>query len=348
MKPLALETALSGSFPRGMASKEILNEEGELISLEISPAFHGLRLDQAMTAHLDKLSRSYIQKLIAENAVTISGAVVTKAAQRVKAGDSIEIWMTPSVQDAAFQPEAMDLDIRYEDEHVLVLCKPAGLVVHPAPGNWSGTLMNGLMFARPDLMLLPRAGIVHRLDKDTSGLMVVAKTRQAMDGLVQQLAARSVKRRYWALTPRRWDLARSLVVDKPIGRDSRQRQRMAVVSADSSGAKEAITDILLLEASHAGALIECRLRTGRTHQIRVHMASLRHPLLGDDVYGGERAVGMRRQALHAFALAFDHPMQFGVSVSIFAGAPADFAHAVKDLGLDYNVVLGSEATFSSL
>jgi 23S rRNA pseudouridine1911/1915/1917 synthase len=342
MNDLASKTLLLSSSLGGIESNDIIREGAELVSMEVSTLFHGFRLDQAITTHLDKLSRSYVQKLIAENAVAVSGKIVAKASHKVKAGDLIDIWMTPSVQDAGFLPEALDLDIRFEDEHVLVICKPAGLVVHPAPGNWSGTLMNGLMFARPDLMLLPRAGIVHRLDKDTSGLMVVAKTRQAMDGLVQQLAARSVKRRYWALTPRRWDLAQCLVVEKPIGRDPRQRQRMAVVSLDSSGAKEAITDLVLLESGPLGALIECRLRTGRTHQIRVHMASLRHPLLGDDVYGGVTTMGMRRQALHAFSLAFDHPIEVGKTVSVYAGAPADFCNALQVLGLEYNVDAGFE------
>jgi 23S rRNA pseudouridine1911/1915/1917 synthase len=225
----------------------------------------------------------------------------------------------------------MTIDVVFEDEHLLVIDKPAGLVVHPAPGNWSGTLLNGLLARDSQAMLLPRAGIVHRLDKDTSGLMVVARTRATMDALVGKIAAREVSRQYVALAHRQWGGARVRHVDAPIGRDPRNRLRMAVVDSG----KPATTTFELLQEAEAGCWVRATLGTGRTHQIRVHMAHIGHPLVADELYGGAPAGGLARQALHAYRLAFDHPVS-GRALEFHAPLPADLRQALGLWSLRYN------------
>jgi 23S rRNA pseudouridine1911/1915/1917 synthase len=225
----------------------------------------------------------------------------------------------------------MTLDVVFEDEHLLVVNKPAGLVVHPAPGNWSGTLLNGLLARDAGAALLPRAGIVHRLDKDTSGLMVVARTRAAMDALVQRIAAREVSRQYVALAHRSWGGAAVRHVNAPIGRDPRNRLRMAVVDSG----KAATTTFELLEDAQQGCWVRATLGTGRTHQIRVHMAHIGHPLVADELYGGAAAAGLARQALHAVRLAFAHPAT-GEALEFHAPLPADLRQALNAWGLRYN------------
>jgi 23S rRNA pseudouridine1911/1915/1917 synthase len=212
-----------------------------------------------------------------------------------------------------------------------VLNKPPGLVVHPAPGNWSGTLLNGLLARDAGAMVLPRAGIVHRLDKDTSGLMVVARTRAAMDALVQKIAAREVSRQYVALAHRSWGAGGPRHVAEPIGRDPRNRLRMAVVDTG----KPAATTFELLQDAEEGCWVRATLQTGRTHQIRVHMAHIGHPLVADELYGGAAAAGLARQALHAFRLGFEHPMT-GAPLEFHAPLPADLRDALKAWGLKYN------------
>jgi 23S rRNA pseudouridine1911/1915/1917 synthase len=212
-----------------------------------------------------------------------------------------------------------------------------GLVVHPAPGNWSGTLLNGLLERYPNAVLLPRAGIVHRLDKDTSGLMVVARTRLVMDDLVEKIAAREVSRLYLALGNRTWIGPKERDVNESIGRDPRNRLRMAVVSLDKTAGKTAKTSFKLLQNCEQGCLVLCRLHTGRTHQIRVHMAHIGHPLVADSVYGGAQAAGMQRQALHAEQLAFEHPVT-GQAMHFVASLPQDFKQALTNWGLSYNGV----------
>ena len=229
----------------------------------------------------------------------------------------------------------MDIAVVHEDEHVLVIDKPAGLVVHPAPGNWRGTLLNGLLARDEKARFLPRAGIVHRLDKDTSGLMVVARTRQAMDSLVAGIAAREVSRKYLALAHRAWSGPAERTVATAIGRDPRNRLRMAVVDLAQHSGKTARTDVRVLDKCEQGAWVECTLHTGRTHQIRVHMASLGHPLVADVLYGGTPTAGMERQALHAFRLAFAHPAT-GDPLTFESPMPADLAGAVAAWGLHYN------------
>ena len=309
--------------------------ETELRNLTVSPAQHGDRIDRALAQAAAEFSRSYLQQLIEEGAVSLNGQTVAKSAQRVKAGDLVAVELRPTQQSQAFKAQPMDLDVVYEDEHVLVINKPAGLVVHPAPGNWSGTLLNGLLARDPQFASVPRAGIVHRLDKDTSGLMVVARTRLAMDALVKAIAAREVSRQYLALAQNPWKGAAQVSVDKPIGRDPRNRLRMAVVDLSVSSGKQARTDVFWLANSVNGCWVRCALHTGRTHQIRVHMASLGHPLVGDAMYGGSPEAGMSRQALHAFRLAFHHPIT-GVWKEFHAQPATDFLALLALWGLSYN------------
>jgi 23S rRNA pseudouridine1911/1915/1917 synthase len=253
----------------------------------------------------------------------------------VKAGEAGEIELRPTPQSQAFVPEDLPLTIVYEDEHLRIVDKPAGLVVHPAPGNWRGTLLNALLGRDPAARMLPRAGIVHRLDKDTSGLMVVARTRQAMDRLVAQIAAREVSRQYLALAHRPWQGPAQRRVDAAIGRDPRNRLRMAVVDPQRQSGKPAATVFQLLEQAEHGCALLCTLETGRTHQIRVHAAHVGHPLVADALYGGGPAAGLSRQALHAARLAFAHPVT-GASLAFHAPLPADLRAAWSAWGLRYN------------
>jgi 23S rRNA pseudouridine1911/1915/1917 synthase len=256
---------------------------------------------------------------------------------------------------------AKSLSIVHEDAHLTVINKAPGMVVHPAAGNWSGTLLNGLLAHHECHTLLPRAGIVHRLDKDTSGLMVVARTREAMDALIRMIAVRQVKRQYLALAHYPWQGMSPRHVSHPIGRDPRNRQRMAVVDLAQYPGKEAMTDFELLSnseqstqflkgleaqntlkkaqstrddelAADAFCLLRCVLHTGRTHQIRVHAAYVHHPLVADSLYGGRPAGGLERQGLHAQQLAFAHPIT-GEELAFEAPLPADMRAACQALGI---------------
>jgi 23S rRNA pseudouridine1911/1915/1917 synthase len=305
--------------------------DAETRPLVIAASEHNARLDRALTALAPEFSRSYLQQLIEAGAVTLNGAAVVRCAHKVKAGDQGTIELRPTPQSQAFRPEPMALQVVFEDEHLLVIDKPAGLVVHPAPGNWSGTLLNGLLARDAAAAALPRAGIVHRLDKDTSGLMVVARTRAAMDALVQRIAAREVARQYVALAHRPWTGPPARRVDAPIGRDPRNRLRMAVVE----GGKPAVTTFERLQQCPHGCWVRATLQTGRTHQIRVHMAHIGHPLVADELYGGAPAAGLTRQALHAYRLAFAHPAD-GRALEFQAPLPADLRQALASWGLRYN------------
>ncbi|MCM2251394.1 MAG: RluA family pseudouridine synthase [Ramlibacter sp.] len=305
--------------------------DAELRSFVIDAAQHGERLDKALGALVPEFSRSYLQQLVEAGAVSLNGAAATRSAHKVKAGDRGEVELRPTPQSQAFRPETIALNVVFEDEHLLVVDKPAGLVVHPAPGHWSGTLLNGLLGRDAGAMLLPRAGIVHRLDKDTSGLMVVARTRTMMDELVRRIAARAVERQYVALAHRPWEGAPSRHVEAPIGRDPRNRLRMAVVD----GGKPASTALELLQNGEQGCWVRATLGTGRTHQIRVHMAHVGHPLVADELYGGAPAAGLARQALHAYRLAFEHPAT-GRPLEFHAPLPADLRRALAAWGLRYN------------
>jgi len=266
-------------------AEDLLATGVELRQLSVALHLHGQRLDKVLVQVAPEFSRNYLQQLIEAGGISVNGVQVFKQSAKLKAGDALQLELRPTAQSQAFAPQAMDLQVVYQDAQVYVLDKPAGLVVHPAPGNWSGTLLNGLLAMDPGLAAVPRAGIVHRLDKDTSGLMVVARTRQAMDALVQAIAARSMHRQYLALAKGPWRGKAEQNVKAPIGRDPRNRLRMAVVDLATTPGKTAHTDIYLLGQTPQGCLVHCVLHTGRTHQIRVHMASRGHPLLGDAVYG---------------------------------------------------------------
>ncbi|WP_395688441.1 RluA family pseudouridine synthase [Caenimonas koreensis] len=326
-------TTIISTDPSQPATEDVLEDVAiaETRAFTIGAEHHGDRLDRALAALVPEFSRNYLQQLVGAGAVMLNGATIGKPSQKVKAGDTGAIELKPTAQSQAFKPEAMVLDVVFEDEHLLVINKPAGLVVHPAPGNWSGTLLNGLLARDAHAAHLPRAGIVHRLDKDTSGLMVVARTRSAMDALVDMIAQRSVSRQYVALAHRPWGSVLTRRVDAPLGRDPRNRLRMAVVE----GGKPAMTDFELLEDADAGCWVRATLHTGRTHQIRVHMAHIGHPLVADEVYGGAAIAAISRQALHAFRLAFVHPAT-GRAHEFRAPLPHDIRQALAQWGLRYN------------
>ncbi len=314
---------------------EDASTEVEWRKLSVSAEQHGERLDRALVSAAPEFSRNYLQQLIEAGQVTVNAQIARKASHKVKAGDVLVIELRPTPQSQAFTPQAMALDVVFEDAHILVINKPAGLVVHPAPGNWSGTLLNGLLAYDAAITAVPRAGIVHRLDKDTSGLMVVARSRAVMDALVQAIAARDVSRQYLAVAHRPWTGPVRQTVDAAIGRDPRNRLRMAVVDLDSQAGKTAKTDIVFLDNAASGCLVRCILHTGRTHQIRVHMASVGHPLVADVVYGGACVAGMPRQALHATRLAFAHPVT-GKAMAFEVPPPEDFNALLSTWGLRYN------------
>jgi 23S rRNA pseudouridine1911/1915/1917 synthase len=247
----------------------------------------------------------------------------------VRGGELIEIAPVPDAAALAHRPEDIPLEVVFEDDTLLVVNKPAGLVVHPGSGNWRGTLLNALLRRVPGLSALPRAGIVHRLDKDTSGLLVVAKTLAAQASLVRQLQARSVKREYLAVAHGR--VARDGRIEAPIGRHPVRRTKMAVVARG----RPAVTHYRVLER-HAGAsILRCRLETGRTHQIRVHLSALGHPLVGDSSYGKRGGVPFPRQALHAERLELVHP-KTGKTMSWQADPPADMQELIAALRRESN------------
>jgi len=282
-----------------------------------------LRLDQALAKLLPGESRSRLAKLIESGHVRVDGESVA-GRMKLKSGEAVEVNLVPRASEQPFRAEAIELAIVHEDDDVLVVDKPAGLVVHPGSGNWEGTMLNALLHHAPKLHELARAGIVHRLDKDTSGLLVVAKHERAQLDLVRQLQDRSVKRTYLALV--RGHVVTPGTVDAPIGRHPVHRTRMAVVP----GGKPAVTHYRVRKTLPSHTLLECDLETGRTHQIRVHLASIGHPIEGDPVYAGRGAGRLPRQAMHAWKLAFKHPVS-GKLVHFESDMPADFRAVIQAL-----------------
>ncbi|OFZ87706.1 MAG: RNA pseudouridine synthase [Betaproteobacteria bacterium RIFCSPLOWO2_12_FULL_62_58] len=299
------------------------------IELTIPDDCAGSRLDQALARLLPDFSRNRLARWIRRHQVTLDGQPAVPR-RKVWGGEKIRVVPAPEPHEIAFRPQDIPLDIVFEDEALLVVNKPAGLVVHPGSGNWQGTMLNALLKHAPQLAHLPRAGIVHRLDKDTSGLLVVAKTLSAHADLVRQLQARSVTREYLAVVHGR--VARDGKVDAPVGRHPVNRKRMAVVARG----KPAITHYQVVERFAQATLLRCRLETGRTHQIRVHLSSIGHPLIGDPVYGGKKAgarlgtVPFSRQALHAEKLALVHPSTRRTRIW-HAGLPRDMRELIAAL-----------------
>jgi len=321
----------------------------------VRPDAEGARLDKWLAEAAPELSRSRLKALIEAGHVTLDGATIEDASVRVKPGQVATVGI-PEASAAEPQPQPLPLDILYEDDHLIVVDKPAGMVVHPAPGSPDGTLVNALLFhcgsSLSGIGGVRRPGIVHRLDKDTSGLMVVAKTDTAHQGLAVQFAERTLERAYQALV---WGnpMPPSGEVEGNIGRSPSNRQKMAVVKR---GGKTALTRYRVLRRFLGGtcALIECRLATGRTHQIRVHMAHIGHTLVGDPLYGNQRRrqgvppdvapllEGFQRQALHAYLLGFTHP-ETGQHLSFTTPMPADMDALVRELG-EHDAAAGGDGT----
>ncbi len=299
----------------------------------------GVRLDQAAAALLPEFSRTRLQQWIREGRLRVNGET-RSARSAVLTGDTL-VLDAETVSEATWSATPMALAILYEDDSILVLDKPVGLVVHPAAGHADDTLLNGLLVHCPSLADLPRAGIVHRLDRDTSGVLVVAKTLAAQTALSAAIQAREVRREYRALV--NGVLVSGATIDRPIGRHPRDRQRMAVLN---SGGRRAVTHYRVLARYRAHTLLAVLLETGRTHQIRVHMAAAGFPIVGDPVYGGRARLprgassalidclqGLRRQALHAFRLDFAHPAS-GEAMRFEAPLPADLCTLIEALDAD--------------
>ena len=325
-------------------------DDEDFISLDIPLEMAGERLDKVLAGSLPDYSRNRLKAWVEAGAVMVDGKV-TKARYLLHGGESIKVFPQEMPEQFAFSPENIPLDVVFEDEAIIVVNKPPGLVVHPAAGNWSGTLLNGLLFHYPELKLLPRAGIVHRLDKDTSGLMVVARTSQAQTSLVRQLQERTVGRRYlawvWGDAPSQGKVLAS------VGRDQRDRLKMAAGSPQGKPAATLFRRLAKgLVGESAVALLECRLETGRTHQIRVHLESLGFPLVGDPVYrkkapGAAKNLSFNRQALHAFALSLQHPVKNGL-MTWFRLPPQDLLDLLPQVGMNEEVLPKEAVVLASI
>ncbi len=322
----------------------------EQLSQVIPDELSGKRLDQALAAMFPDYSRARLQRWIKDGHVSVDGSQM-RPKDQVHGGEQVELSIVLE-EETSWRPQKLPLDIVFEDESVIIINKPSGVVVHPGAGNMDGTLSNALLHHAPELELVPRAGIVHRIDKDTSGLLMIARTIVAQKSLVEQLQARTVEREYRALT--QGVMTAGGTVDAPIGRHPVNRTRQTVVEnrvlnnedgefdgGEARNAKEAITHYRVLEKFRAHTYIKVKLETGRTHQIRVHMAYVNYPLVGDSVYGGRLRIppkvtpeleaalrGFKRQALHAARLGFVHP-QSGEFVEWEAPLPDDMAKLIE-------------------
>ena len=307
---------------------------GEIFYLEAGEENAGERIDAFLASKLHDVTRSWLQKLIEAGNVSVEGREKLAKNYKLRAGDRLTVEL-PEPETLDVLPENIPLDIVYEDEYLLVVNKPSGMVVHPAVGNHTGTLVNAVMFHCGDQLSsingVVRPGIVHRIDKDTSGLLVIAKTDAAHRGLAEQFAVHSIKRAYRAVVYNniKEDDGR---VDAPIGRNPKDRLKMAVVSADKG--RRAVTNYHVIERSGKFTYVECRLETGRTHQIRVQMAYIGHPLLGDPLYGPRKGMsGVTGQVLHAKELGFVHPIT-GEYMEFDSELPTEFVKALKKAGFD--------------
>ena len=307
---------------------------GEIFYLEAGEENAGERIDAFLASKLHDVTRSWLQKLIEAGNVSVEGREKLAKNYKLRAGDRLTVEL-PEPETLDVLPENIPLDIVYEDKYLLVVNKPSGMVVHPAVGNHTGTLVNAVMFHCGDQLSsingVVRPGIVHRIDKDTSGLLVIAKTDAAHRGLAEQFAVHSIKRAYRAVVYNniKEDDGR---VDAPIGRNPKDRLKMAVVSADKG--RRAVTNYHVIERSGKFTYVECRLETGRTHQIRVHMAYRGHPLLGDPLYGPRKGMsGVTGQVLHAKELGFVHPIT-GEYMEFDSELPSEFVKALKKAGFD--------------
>ncbi|KFN17074.1 RluA family pseudouridine synthase [Bacillus pseudomycoides] len=298
----------------------------EVVQVTVTEEQKSERIDKFLAGVNNEWSRSQVQQWIKDGVVTVNGNDI-KGNYKVKVNDEIAVAI-PDPEELDILPEDMNLEIYYEDADVLVVNKPRGMVVHPAPGHTSGTLVNGLMHHCTDLSGINgvmRPGIVHRIDKDTSGLLMVAKNDMAHESLVNQLVAKTVTRRYKAIVHGVIPHDKG-TIDAPIGRDKKDRQSMTV---DENG-KHAVTHFQVLERFKDFTLVECRLETGRTHQIRVHMKYIGYPLAGDPKYGPKKTLDIKGQALHAGILGFDHP-RTGEYIEFEAPVPAVFEEVLNVL-----------------
>jgi len=311
-----------------------------IIEATIAPAADGWRLDRALADAVPTLSRERLKVLINAGQVSQGDTLVRDPSRKSRGGERFHVAV-PAPAPAHNEAQDIPLVVAYEDEHLIVIDKPAGLVVHPAAGNLDGTLVNALLHhcggSLSGIGGVARPGIVHRIDKDTSGLMVAAKTDRAHEGLAKQFAAHSIDRRYHAIVGGR-PLPPAGSVDAPLARSPQNRKKVAIVAPTYSGAKRAVTHYRTLHNLRDAAMVECRLETGRTHQVRVHMASLGHALLGDPVYGRTKhahrgvieTLGFRRQALHAARLGFIHPIT-GDALSFDSAMPRDMQELFSQL-----------------
>ena len=311
----------------------------QTIDVRLEAAHAGWRLDRALAAAVPTLSRERLKTLIRTGAVAKAGAAVRDPALKVKGGEELRLEV-PEPTPAHNEAQDIPLTVVFEDQHLLVVDKPAGLVVHPAAGNLDGTLVNALLHHCAGKLSgiggVARPGIVHRIDKDTSGLLVVAKTDVAHEGLAKQFAAHSIDRRYLAIVSGIPAITDG-IVDAPLARSAVNRKKIAIVEGHRG--KRAVTHWKRLSALREAALVECGLETGRTHQVRVHMASIGHPLLGDPVYGSGKThrkllndLGFHRQALHAAELGFTHPVAKN-RLSFASPMPADMQELFNALGV---------------
>lgn len=309
------------------------DEAADAYSCQVPADAQGKRLDAWLAEQQPQFSRSHWKKLIEAGQVTLDGATVAPKAA-LQMGQHLVATLEAPLAETSYVPEDVPLEVVHEDESLIVLNKRAGLVVHPAAGNWRGTVLNGLLHRWPELAHVPRAGIVHRLDKDTSGLMVVAKDLQAQWSLVKQLQERTMHRSYYALV--QGVLPHEGRVEAAIGRDPISRVKMAVAKDKAKDAKEAATQYFPVAQGELDektvTLVRCELETGRTHQIRVHMAHLRHALVGDVLYGGKRLANFPRQALHAAELALEHPRS-GETLHFKVDLPEDMKGLIALAGI---------------